>query len=96
MRKLCTQCRQPDPVTRCWRAVGCLSCNRTGFQGRTGIYELFTVDDEIRRLVHGNASEAEIRAAALRSGMLTMRDDGRRWVEAGVTSADEVVRVTRD
>jgi general secretion pathway protein E len=96
VRKLCTQCRQPDPVTRGWRAVGCLSCNRTGFQGRTGIYELFTVDDEIRGLVHRNAAETEIRAAALRGGMLSMRDDGRRWVEAGVTSADEVVRVTRD
>src|SRR5574340_38804 len=51
VRKLCPQCRQPDPVTRGWRAVGCMACNRTGFQGRTGIYELFTVDDEIRGLV---------------------------------------------
>ncbi len=96
VRKLCPQCRQPDPVTQGWRAVGCVACNRTGFQGRTGIYELFTVDDGIRGLIHRNASETEIRAAALRAGMLSMRDDGRRWVEAGVTSADEVVRVTRD
>jgi len=96
VRKLCPQCRQPDPLAGGWRAVGCLACNRTGFQGRTGIYELFTVDDEVRRLIHGNASEAEIRASALRAGMLSMRDDGRRWVEAGLTSADEVVRVTRD
>ncbi|MCZ7561778.1 MAG: type II secretion system ATPase GspE [Burkholderiaceae bacterium] len=96
VRKLCPQCRQPDPVTRGWRATGCMACNRTGFQGRTGIYELFTVDDEIRGLIHRNAVETEIRATALRAGMLSMRDDGRRWVEAGVTSADEVVRVTRD
>ncbi|MCD6733820.1 MAG: type II secretion system ATPase GspE [Burkholderiaceae bacterium] len=96
VRKLCPQCRQPDPVTRGWRAVGCMACNRTGFQGRTGIYELFTVDDQIRGLIHRNAPETEIRAAALRAGMQSMRDDGRRWVEAGVTSADEVVRVTRD
>ncbi|MEB2336793.1 MAG: type II secretion system ATPase GspE [Burkholderiales bacterium] len=96
VRKLCPQCRQPDPVTQGWRAVGCVACNRTGFQGRTGIYELFTVDDGIRGLIHRNAPETEIRAAALRAGMLSMRDDGRRWVEAGVTSADEVVRVTRD
>ncbi|HLS55542.1 MAG TPA: type II secretion system ATPase GspE [Zeimonas sp.] len=96
VRRLCLQCRQPDPVTRGWRAVGCLACNRTGFQGRTGIYELFTVDDEVRALIHRNAPESEIRATALRGGMTSMRDDGSRWVEAGVTSADEVVRVTRD
>mgnify|MGYP001057860841 FL=1 len=96
VRKLCPQCRQPDPVTHGWRAVGCMACNRTGFQGRTGIYELFPVDDQIRGLIHRNAPETEIRAAALRAGMQSMRDDGRRWVEAGVTSADEVVRVTRD
>jgi general secretion pathway protein E len=96
VRKLCPQCRQADPVTRGWRAVGCLACNRTGFQGRTGIYELFTVDDEARSLIHRNAPESEIRAAALHAGMATMRDDGRRWVEAGITSADEVIRVTRD
>ena len=96
VRKLCPQCRQPDPVTRAFRAVGCLACNRTGFQGRTGIYELFTIDDEIRALIHRGAPETEIRATALRGGMLSMRDDGRRWVEAGLTSADEVIRVTRD
>jgi general secretion pathway protein E len=76
--------------------VGCLACNRTGFQGRTGIYELLVVDDEIRALVHRSASEAEIRAAAVRNGMVSMREDGQRWVDAGLTSLDEVVRVTRD
>ncbi len=96
VRKLCPQCRQPDPVTRGWRAVGCLACNRTGFQGRTGVYELLTVDDAIRALIHRSASEAEIRAAAAANGMTNMREDGRRWVESGVTSLDEVVRVTRD
>jgi general secretion pathway protein E len=96
VRKLCPQCRQPDPVTRGWRAVGCLACNRTGYSGRTGIYELLVVDDAIRALVHRNAGEGEIRTAAQRNGMQTMRDDGQRWVHAGTTSADEVVRVTRD
>ena len=96
VRKLCPQCRQADPVTGGWRAVGCLACNRTGFQGRTGIYELFVVDDAIRALIHRNAAEGEIRAAALGAGMQTMRDDGRRWIEAGLTSVEEVVRVTRD
>jgi len=96
VRRLCTQCREPDPVAGGWRAVGCLACNRTGYSGRTGVYELLPVDDNIRALIHRSASEAEIRAAAHANGMLSMRDDGKRWVQAGVTSLDEVIRVTRD
>ena len=96
VRKLCPQCRQPDPVTKGWRAVGCLACNKTGFAGRTGIYELLSIDDGLRALVHRNAGEGELRTAAVRNGMQTMRDDGQRWIQAGITSVDEVVRVTRD
>jgi general secretion pathway protein E len=96
VRKLCTQCRQPDPVTKGWRAVGCLACNKTGYAGRTGIYELLSIDDALRALVHRNAGEGELRTAAIGNGMLTMRDDGQRWIQAGITSVDEVVRVTRD
>jgi general secretion pathway protein E len=87
---------KPDPVTKGWRAVGCLACNKTGYAGRTGIYELLSIDDELRALVHRNAGEGELRAAAIRNGMQTMRDDGFRWVHDGTTSFDEVVRVTRD
>jgi general secretion pathway protein E len=96
VRKLCPLCRQMDPVTRGWRAVGCLACNKTGFQGRTGIYELVTVNDDLRGLVHRSASEEDLRDSARRNGFRSMREDGQRWVEAGVTSLDEVVRVTRD
>lgn len=96
VRRLCTQCRQPDPVSKGWRAVGCVACNRTGYSGRTGIYELLQVDEPIRAMIHRNASEGEIRASAQKSGMQTMRDDGLRWVRDGTTSFDEVVRVTRD
>ncbi len=96
VRKLCPQCRETDPVTGGWRAPGCLACNRTGFQGRTGVHELLIVDDTIRSLIHRGESEAEIRAAARRNGLVTMREDGQRWVDAGATSVDEVIRVTRD
>ncbi|HVL57703.1 MAG TPA: type II secretion system ATPase GspE [Burkholderiaceae bacterium] len=96
VRKLCPQCRERDPVAGGWRAVGCLACNRSGFSGRTGIYELLIVDDDIRTLIHQAAAESDIRVAAARKGMKTMRDDGQRWVRAGVTSLDEVIRVTRD
>ncbi|NLD70834.1 MAG: type II secretion system protein GspE, partial [Limnobacter sp.] len=53
-------------------------------------------DDAVRALIHQGARESEIREAAVASGMKSMREDGARWVEAGVTSADEVIRVTRD
>ncbi|MBW6496607.1 MAG: type II secretion system ATPase GspE, partial [Burkholderiaceae bacterium] len=96
VRKLCSQCREPDPVGGGWRASGCVACGRTGFQGRTGIYELLAVDDPIRAQIHQGASEAEIRSGALVRGLISMRDDGQRWVSAGVTSVDEVIRVTRD
>ena len=96
IRKLCAQCREPDPVAGGWRSVGCLACNRSGFSGRTGVYELLVIDDELRSCIHRNAPESEMRQSAAKSGMVTMRDDGQRWVQGGVTSLDEVIRVTRD
>ncbi|RCW74206.1 GspE/PulE family protein [Pseudorhodoferax soli] len=86
VRKLCTTCRGP----------GCDACGHTGYQGRTGVFELLVADDAIRAQVHNRASEADIRAAAQRNGMLLMREDGERLVAAGVTSREELLRVTRD
>ena len=57
---------------------------------------MVTVDDEFRGLIHRSATEEEMREAARRNGFRSMRDDGQRWVQAGVTSLDEVIRVTRD
>ena len=54
------------------------------------------VDDDIRAQIHGSASEADIRAAAMTKGMQLMRDDGERLIERGITSREEVLRVTRD
>lgn len=68
----------------------------SGYRGRTGLFELLVADDAIRALVHRQASEAEIREAGLARGMTLMRDDGQRLVELGVTSLEEVLRVTRD
>jgi general secretion pathway protein E len=70
--------------------------NPAGFRGRTGIYELLTVDSALRSLIHDGASEAELVASAKKSGMRTLREDGMRWVDAGITTLEEVVRVTRD
>lgn len=86
VRQLCTACR----------GEGCADCGQTGYQGRTGVFELLVTDDAIRAQIHNRASEADIRAAALQAGMVLMRDDGERLVSGGITSRAELVRVTRD
>jgi general secretion pathway protein E len=60
------------------------------------VFELLVTNDATRAQIHNRASEAEIRAAAIRDGMTLMRDDGERLVQSGVTSREELVRVTRD
>jgi general secretion pathway protein E len=74
----------------------CAACHGTGYAGRTGIYELFGIDEEAKRLIHAAGAEQQLRAHAVDSGMRTLREDGLRWVLAGVTSLEEVVRVTRE
>ncbi len=96
VRKLCPHCKKPEPDGRSYRAVGCEQCGFSGYFGRTGIYELLTVDDEMRLLIHNGANEADIRRVAERHGMAAMRSDAMRWVSAGVTSLEEVLRVTRE
>ena len=86
VRKLCLHCH----------GTGCAQCAQSGYLGRTGIFELLVTNDDLRAQIHRQASEAEVRAAALAAGMVLMRDDGARLVSAGVTSAEELVRVTRD
>ena len=68
----------------------------SGYRGRTGVFELLVVDDAIREQIHGQAAEAKIRATALAAGMQLMRQDGERLVAEGITSPEEVLRVTRD
>jgi general secretion pathway protein E len=94
VRKLCPVCRRHDG--RQWLAVGCDKCGQTGYQGRVGVYELLETTDEIRAQIHERMPEADIRATAQRNGMRTMREDGERWVETGVTTQAELVRVTKD
>ncbi len=97
IRKLCGHCRQvqPDGSAR-WHSAGCTHCSHTGYSGRTGVHELFVVDDEARALLGGAADEQALRAAARRAGMRTLHEDGQRWIQQGVTSTEELARVTRD
>jgi general secretion pathway protein E len=96
IRKLCPNCKQPEASGRGFVPVGCAHCGQTGYQGRTGIYELLIVDDTLRDLVHRGASDGEIRSTAETGGMVPLRSDAMRWVAAGVTSQEEVLRVTRE
>ena len=86
VRKLCTHCA----------GIGCDVCGSTGYQGRTGIFELLTVDDAVRHLIHDRSGEPLLRQAAQQRGMQSLRDDGQRLVQLGITSAQELLRVTRD
>lgn len=75
--------------------VGCSACSNTGYQGRSGAYELLALDDTLRGLIHDNASEERMRKHAVKNGMARLRDDGFRWVKQGITSLEEVLRVSR-
>jgi general secretion pathway protein E len=68
----------------------------SGYRGRTGVFEMLVVDERIRALIHDGSGEAAIRDAGLASGMRLMREDGDRLVAEGITSPEEVMRVTRD
>ncbi len=96
VRKLCPHCKKPDAGGNGFLPVGCDKCSHTGYLGRTGIYEFLQVDEEMRLLIHNGANDVDIRRVAERAGMSTMRADGLRWVRTGVTSHEEVVRVTRE
>jgi type IV pilus assembly protein PilB len=76
-----------------YRPVGCPSCSNTGYKGRMALHEVMMVNEEIERLAVEHAPATEISAAALRSGMVTLRNDGMTKVLNGVTSIDEILRV---
>jgi len=97
VRLLCEACKlTKEDGTAEWNAAGCPACRHTGYRGRTGIHELFTVDDETRELIHAGATEPALRQAAARSGMRSLHEDGLRWIAAGMTSREELARVTHE
>jgi type II secretory ATPase GspE/PulE/Tfp pilus assembly ATPase PilB-like protein len=83
--------------TRCGECggSGCANCNN-GYRGRKGIYELMEMDEDVRRLVMQNADATQIAATARRAGMKTLKEDGLEKVEQGMTTMEEVLRVTQD
>jgi general secretion pathway protein E len=79
-----------------FRGKGCENCFNTGYRGRIGIFELMELNEEIRALIMANADAAKLTTAALRNGMRNLRDDGWLKVRNGVTTSDEVMRVTQE
>src|SRR5438874_3932853 len=80
-----------------YKPAGCEQCNHTGYRGRSGIYEMMLIDDEVRQLILKNVDSGTIKKAAVTSkGMLTLMDDGALKVLKGVTSIAEVLSVTRE
>jgi len=98
----CKQAREPRDMERAlglrgpiYNAVGCAQCNNSGYRGRTGIYELLPVDETVRQLVHrDNVEEAILNV--VRGHVRSIRDDGLARVQAGVTTLEEVLRVTQE
>jgi len=104
VRVICPRCKvpagtrlAPDGTSiACCRGAGCEECFGNGYSGRMGIFELMELDDELRRLIIRNADAVELTTAARRHGMRNLREDGWMKAAAGVTTAEEVMRVTQE
>jgi len=81
-----------DSITL-YKPAGCIACNKTGYKGRTGIFEFLKVTETIQKLILSGASTNEIREAAIKEGMATLRQDGLVKVKNGITSIEEILRV---
>jgi type II secretory ATPase GspE/PulE/Tfp pilus assembly ATPase PilB-like protein len=110
VRVICPYCKVEEPVSSDWargldaagfdlkftsRGAGCAQCRHTGYRGRTGVYELLVMDDDLRaELLHQRGAN-ELRQLGITKGMRTLQRDGLRLVAEGVTTLEEVLRVTR-
>ncbi|MGR5065945.1 type II secretion system ATPase GspE [Photobacterium sp. DNB22_13_2] len=110
VRTLCPTCREPydadteqkklfdmpaEESLTLYRAKGCEACNNKGYRGRTGIHELLMIDDQVQELIHGEAGEMAIEKA-IRAHTPSIRDDGLSKVKVGITTLEEVMRVTKE
>ena len=109
VRVICRTCIEPIEVApaliaeidnpgqdsfKAFHGKGCKECNHTGFRGRAGIYELLVVDETVRQLILTKATSQTIRESARKKGMTTLREDGWKKVAKGITTVEEVLRVT--
>ena len=111
VRKICKECKeeyQPGQETRefltlqgfpdapLYRGKGCDRCRKTGYSGRLGVYELMVMDDVLRDMVTANPDVIQLRKRCRERGLVTLREDGFRKVIKGLTSVDEILRVTEN
>ena len=111
IRTLCTHCRVVDtservqtlreslkmaPETVLYQATGCQECRQTGYHGRRAVFEMMAISHPIRQKILQHCSSGELKQIAQKEGMRTLSQDGWRLVEAGVTTPDEILRVTKD
>jgi general secretion pathway protein E len=109
VRKICPDCREeyrPEPsavailanrpvgAMTLYRGRGCSSCRETGYRGRTGVFELLAITDELKQAIAAETGMAQLRDLARDQGMETMRQDGWAKAQAGITTVEEVLRVT--
>ncbi|MBI2345932.1 MAG: type II/IV secretion system protein [Deltaproteobacteria bacterium] len=110
VRRVCPKCAQPVPMDETMRRLmgdpefagpvmkgrGCKECRMSGYRGRTGVFELLVVDEELRKMIGSGVSEETMRAHWLTRGLRDMKADGMAKVKAGVTTLEEVMRVTEE
>jgi general secretion pathway protein E len=109
VRRICPECKEAFELAESaraelglpkdqvlWRGRGCDACMQSGFRGRTGIFELLVMDNEIRHLLTSGADSVTIKEAAVKRGMTTLFGDGLQKVKAGGTTLNEVLRVTQE
>jgi general secretion pathway protein E len=104
VRMICDQCKKPDgtrmapdgETVQCFRGAGCEHCFGSGYTRRVGIFELMELNDEIRKMIMRGEDAAEITKVARQNGMRNLREDGWTKVAQGVTTPDEVMRVTQE
>lgn len=107
VRRICPDCKEEYEVPgdirkqlgikakKLFRGRGCSSCMETGYRGRIAIFELLVIDEDIRELINQQAPVRQIRESAIGSGMRTLRQDGINKAVSGITTLDEVMRVTQ-
>jgi general secretion pathway protein E/type IV pilus assembly protein PilB len=96
IRRICPKCGIAQPDGKRKLGKGCEACRETGYHGRQAIFEMLEMTDPIRRMVLDSASSGEIREEARKRGWRSLSEDGHRLVDAGVTTWEEVMRVTKD
>ena len=110
VKRICENCKTPMTAVResdasylkrtgakldqLYHGVGCDKCRRTGYKGRLGIYELMEINDQLRDLISRSPNLNDLRRAARETGMRCLREDGLQKVAAGMTTLEELARVT--